>query len=143
MVAPAPPVSRNRWPRLRFYATAAVKLALALLRLCRTPAGELTVRRAACRLCPKLEHKRLAGLITVRICGICRCWMHAKTALATERCPLKPTPAWIAVAGKRCDLPLRLPLVRRVLTPRGCGCCGNGRHDQGSGIAGKGNGRAR
>lgn len=114
---PAPAVARNRRPRLRFYATAAAKLSLALLRLCRTPDDELTVRRAACRLCSKLEHKRLLGLIPVRICGICRCWMPAKTALATERCPIKHKPAWLAVPGKRCGPPLRLPLVRFRCAP--------------------------
>lgn len=70
--------------RLRGLLSAALKLLLVLLRVCRAERAVVAARREVCRGC---EHQvRRIGLL--RVCNKCGCLTRAKTALAPEGCPV-------------------------------------------------------
>ena len=105
-----------------YYLDGALKLAVVAARLCRTPATAMIVRRASCRSCDKRREVRPLGLFAVDMCSPCGCFVRAKTALATQRCPKE---RWGAVEGERCDILARLPVVKGLaVAQRKCGGCG-------------------
>lgn len=47
----------------------------------------IAARRDICRTCPHSEKREFAGAIQVRLCGLCKCLIRAKTRLAGQSCP--------------------------------------------------------
>lgn len=90
----APPAPQRC--RLKGWISAGLKVLLVLLRLCRAAPAAVAERRAACRGC--VHRRRLSGWLDV--CTKCGCMVRAKTALATEGCPIgawKPEPGGCVV----------------------------------------------
>lgn len=98
--------------RLRTLVAAAISVSVFLLRRCRPTSPVLVHRRAVCAGC--VENKRLAW---IRYCGMCKCWLRAKTALSYQRCPVGN---WEAVKDDACKPPLGLRVLQK-------GCCNGGR----------------
>ena len=68
---------------LQRIATGVAGLAKAAMHVDRTPEVELRRRRGVCAACPQAT----AGSARTSRCQLCTCFIHPKTAVATERCP--------------------------------------------------------
>jgi len=49
--------------------------------------AKISRRRTVCRGCEHSEKRLVAGVVQVRRCAACGCFIGAKTKLAAERCP--------------------------------------------------------
>ena len=68
---------------LQRIATGVAGLTRAALHVDRTPEVELRRRRGTCAACPRAT----AGSARTSRCSVCACFIHPKTALASEHCP--------------------------------------------------------
>jgi hypothetical protein len=72
----------------------AIGVAKAALGFDRADEATVEARRNACRDCehatrnPKRLDRPTKGLTTLSKCGLCKCYIAAKTANADEKCPL-------------------------------------------------------
>lgn len=114
---------RVTWGRIRFRLRrlfeGASKLAIAAAFQCRAFRDARLTRRRQCAAC---EH-RGSALLVLATCRQCGCLARAKTALATERCPVGK---WPAVVGARCNWLSRVPWLWRFAVAKETGGCGGG-----------------
>ncbi len=110
--------ARSRVWRRRIL-TGAAGLLTWLLHLCPAPREIVRFRRRQCSGCDR--RVRWLGLIDA--CGVCRCMLRAKTAIASQSCPL-PAAKWRPIDVPGCRDPISLPVIGPALKRKsgGCGC---------------------
>jgi hypothetical protein len=69
---------------LRTVAKGAAGLAKAALHVGRAPEPLIRQRRSVCAACPQAD----AGSSRMSRCKVCTCFIHPKSATASEKCPL-------------------------------------------------------
>lgn len=63
-------------------------MAKAALSVDRAPLEEIRRRRDVCRVCEFSEKKEFCGIVKVRKCGRCSCFIAPKTVIQSEACPI-------------------------------------------------------
>jgi hypothetical protein len=67
--------------------TGATGLTKAALGIDNADEATIRARREVCRRCDKSEKRNMAGIIKIRMCSACDCFIGPKTRLADEECP--------------------------------------------------------